>query len=134
MCCKICPFQVEDFINTTSTVPMSSVPVQFLIYVMANLSCTELPVFLPLTNCFEVQVGTPVNLTLYVMNTCNRTRSIITDIIDTVSINGMKISNLTNSTTNASLSYVVLNWTPQSNQIGSQQFCAIAYTKSVFHL
>jgi hypothetical protein len=111
---------------------MSSVPVQFLIYVMTNLSCTELPVFLPLTNCFEVQVGTPVNLTLYVMNQCNRTKTIITDIIDTVSINGMQLGNLTNSTTNVSLSYVTLNWTPQTNQIGSQQFCAIAYTKLIF--
>lgn len=112
---------------------MSSVPVQFLVYVMANLSCTQLPVFLPLTNCTEVQVGTPVVLNLYVMNQCNRTKTVITDIIDTVSINGMQISNLTNSTTNVSLSYVTLNWAPLINQIGSQQFCATAYTKLVLN-
>lgn len=108
---------------------MSSVPVQFLVYVMANLSCTQPPVFLPLTNCTEVQVGTPVILNLYVMNLCNRTKTIISDIIDTVSITGMQISNISNSTTNVSLSYVTLNWTPTTSQIGSRQFCAIAYTK-----
>lgn len=111
---------------------MSSVPVQFLIYVLANLSCYEVPVILPLTDCLEVQVGTPINSTLYVLNHCNRTRSRISDVSVSMEIIGMNVSRLFNSTTNASLSYVTLNWTPQSNQVGSQQFCVTAYTKSFY--
>ena len=30
---------------------------------------------------------------------------------------------------NTSLSYITLNWIPQSDQIGTQIFCAIAYAK-----
>ncbi|CAF4568511.1 unnamed protein product, partial [Rotaria sp. Silwood2] len=120
--------QIEDFINTTSNQPMSSVPVQFLIYVLPTPYCSQAPQILPLTGCFEVQVNVSVNFTLYTMNFCNRTKVTITDIIFTVDISGMQASSLVNSTTNTSLAYVTLNWTPQTNQIGSQQFCAVAYT------
>ncbi|CAF3203474.1 unnamed protein product, partial [Rotaria sp. Silwood2] len=119
---------IEDFINTTSNQPMSSVPVQFLIYVLPTPYCSQAPQILPLTGCFEVQVNVSVNFTLYTMNFCNRTKVTITDIIFTVDISGMQASSLVNSTTNTSLAYVTLNWTPQTNQIGSQQFCAVAYT------
>ena len=108
---------------------MSSVPVQFLIYVLPIPQCSLLPVILPLSSCLEVQVGIPINVTLFTMNKCNRSRTIITDISLSMGINGMNSSQLFNSTTNTSLSYITLNWTPQSNQIGSQDFCAIAYTK-----
>ena len=110
---------------------MSSVAVQFLVYVLPLPTCSVAPVILPLTNCPEVQVGTPVNFTLFAMNYCNRTRTIITDMSVTIGIPGMSTSAVFNSTTNASLSYIVLNWTPTSSQIGLQQFCAIAYTKLV---
>ncbi|CAF3555262.1 unnamed protein product [Rotaria sp. Silwood1] len=120
--------QVEDFINTTSTKPMSSVAIQFLIYVLATPTCTQAPVILPLTDCLEIQVNVAVNFTLYAMNYCNRTKVIITDLISTVSITGLSASNLVNSTTNTSLVYVTFTWTPQINQIGSQQFCTLAYT------
>ncbi len=108
---------------------MSSVPVQFLIYVVANTSCSEVPVILPLTNCLEVQVGIPISFTLYVMNECDPTTTAVTDIFVSMDITGMTVSTLYNSTTNASLSYTILQWTPASNQIGSQQFCAIAYAR-----
>lgn len=71
----------------------------------------------------------PVNFTLNVMNRCNRTKISITDISDTVSIAGMQMTDLVNSTVNTSLTFVTLMWTPTSGQIGSQQFCATAYTK-----
>jgi hypothetical protein len=108
---------------------MSSVPVQFLIYVLPTNTCTLAPDIIPLTGCLEVQVNVPVNFTLYIMNYCNRTEAMVTNFISTVTINGMSVSNLTNSTTNASLAYVTLTWTPQTSQIGSQQYCAVAYTK-----
>lgn len=106
---------------------MSSVSVTFLIYVPSP-NCSQAPVIIPLTGCLEVQVNVSVTFTLYTMNYCNRTKVVITDLIATVNINGMSVSSLTNSTTNTSLAYVTLTWTPQSNQIGSQQFCAVAYT------
>jgi hypothetical protein len=120
--------QVEDFINETSLVAMSSVPVQFLIYVLPTPSCPQLPLILPLTDCLEVQVGTSVNFTLYAMTLCNGTTSII-DIRQILGISGMQVSNVTNSTSNIAMAYVTLSWTPQLNQIGWQEFCAIAYTK-----
>jgi hypothetical protein len=107
---------------------MSSVPVQFLIYVLTP-NCLQAPVVIPLTGCLEAQVNVPVTFTLYAMNYCNRTVSIITNILPTVSINGMTVSNLVNSTTNTSLAYVTLTWTPQASQIGSQEFCVVAYTR-----
>jgi len=107
---------------------MSSVPLQFLVYVLPSPTCTQLPVVIPLTNCLEVQVNVSVTFTLYAMNYCNRTKVIITDLISTVNINGMSVSSLVNSTTNTSLVYVTLTWTPQINQIGPQEFCAVAYT------
>lgn len=107
---------------------MSSVSIQFLIFVLASPNCTQTPVFIPLTGCLEVQVSVPVNFTLYAMNYCNKTKVIITDLISTVDINGMTVSNLYNSTTNTSLVYVILTWTPQSNQIGIQTYCAVVYT------
>ena len=122
-------FKVEDFIDTTSTIPMSSVPIQFLIYVLPPPSCSILPFVIPLTGCLDVLVNVPVTYTIYAMNYCNRTRTIITDLITTFHISGMTVSSLSNSTTNASLVLVTLTWTPQPNQIGPQQVCAVAYNK-----
>ncbi len=111
---------------------MSSIPVQFLILVLPVPICSELPFILPLTDCLGVQVGIPVNLTLYAMNYCNKTQSILSDISVTIGIPSMNISELYNSITNTSLSYITLNWIPQINEVGSQQFCTIAYTKLIF--
>ena len=108
---------------------MSSVSIQFLVYVLAAPTCPQPPVIVPLTGCLEVQVNVPVNFTLYILNNCNKTVATITDFIPTVSISGMTVSGLANSTTNTSLFYVILSWTPQANQLGAQQFCAVAYTR-----
>jgi hypothetical protein len=113
---------------------MSSIPIQFLINVLPMPTCSELPVILPLMDCLEVQVDIPINLTLYAINYCNKTDSIITDIFVSTGIPGMNISELFSSTINASLSYITLNWIPQSNQIGSPQFCTIAYTRFILFL
>jgi hypothetical protein len=114
--------------NETSTVPMSSVPVQFLIYVLPTPTCSILPVILPLKGCLEVEVGVTMNFTLFIMNLCNSTVT-ITDIIISQEISGMTAGSLSNSTTNNSLSYILLTWTPQANQIGSQELCVYAYNK-----
>ena len=62
---------------------MSSVSIQFLIFVLTP-NCSHLPVIIPLTGCLEVQVNVAVTFTLYAMNYCNKTVSIITDILPTV--------------------------------------------------
>ena len=108
---------------------MSSVPVQFLIYVLPIPNCSLVPIIIPLTDCLEVQVNVPTTFTLYVMNYCDPTDAIITDLIPTTDITGLQISNLVNSTTNTSLSYVTLTWMPQINQTGPHQFCTVAYTR-----
>jgi hypothetical protein len=63
------------------------------------------------------------------MNLCNSSVAVVTAILVSSGITGMTGGNLTNSTTNSSLSYVKFTWTPQANQVGSQQLCIIAYTR-----
>ena len=109
--------------------PMSSVPVQFLIYVLPQPACSQAPLILPIDRCLEVRVGIAVSFPLYAMNLCNRTIANLTDIIVSDGISGLSVSNLTTVPTNSSLSYVTLTWTPQANQIGPQELCLVAYTE-----
>ncbi|CAM4873029.1 unnamed protein product [Rotaria socialis] len=120
--------QVEDFINSSSATPMSSVPIQMLIYVLPTPFCSITPIILPLTDCLEVQVHVSVSFNISAMNLCNFTVANITDIVTSTNINGMTGSNLTSSTTNSSISYVTYTWIPQNNQVGSQRLCFIAFT------
>ncbi len=107
---------------------MSSVPVQLLIYVLPTPICSKAPIILPVNGCLEVQVGVQINFNIYALNQCNPSVSNITDILVSSAANGMIDGNLTSSLTNSSLSYLPFTWTPQTNQIGSQQLCVIAYT------
>lgn len=107
---------------------MSSIPVQFLVYV-TNAACGLAPVILPPNVCFDVQVGTPLSFNLSAMTTCNPNVSDINSIKVTSGIVGLSLSNITNSRTNASVSYVTIRWTPQANQVGSQRLCLIAYSE-----
>jgi hypothetical protein len=107
---------------------MSSVPVQFLIYVIAQPACGLAPVMLPLDLCFDVQVGVPISFNMSAMTLCNPNISNINSIIVVSGISGMNVSNATSYPTNKSVSYVSLTWTPLTSQLGSQQLCVIAYT------
>ena len=108
---------------------MSSVPVQFLIYVMPDPTCPDSPIIIPLTGCLEVSVGVVMSFNLSILNQCQPTISNIADVLLSKEIIGMQKSNLTTSTTNSSLTYVTFSWTPQTNQIGPQQMCTVAYTE-----
>ena len=108
---------------------MSSVPVQFLIYVLPQPACSKAPLILPIDGCLEVQVGVVVIFRLYTMNLCNRTVANLTDILISDGIDGMSVSNLTSVPTNVSLSYVTLTWTPRANQVGFQELCVVAFTR-----
>ncbi len=124
--------QVEDFMNTTSVTPMSSVPVQFLIYVSPEPVCPEAPVFIPPTGCLEMTAGVKTNFNIFVLDLCDPTIVGIADIVVAQSSSGMALSSLQSSSTNTSLFYKTLTWTPQANQIGPQQLCMIAYTRYTF--
>ncbi|CAF4769119.1 unnamed protein product, partial [Rotaria socialis] len=119
--------QVEDFLDSISMTPMSSIPVQILIYVQPDPKCSSAPLIFPLDCCLEVQIGISINFNLSMMNLCNDTVSNIADIVVSNDITGMVRDNLTNSP-NASISFVRFAWTPQTNQIGYQKLCIIAFT------
>lgn len=120
--------QVEDFINSTSTKAMSSVPVQLLIYVQGSPNCSVEPVIVPLNICLEVRVNASVSFDLYVQNFCHPAISVIGDIFISNPISGMNDSALRNVTGDPTMSYITLTWRPQSNQVGQQLFCATAFT------
>jgi hypothetical protein len=107
---------------------MSSIPVQFLIYVTPEPKCSVAPVIIPFTGCLEVTAGVLTSFNISVMNLCDPNVTSIADIIVPDVISGVQMSNLTNSSMNTSLFYKTLTWKPEENQLGSQQFCMIAYT------
>jgi hypothetical protein len=108
---------------------MSSVPVQFLIYVLPESTCSDAPTIIPLSGCLEVQLGVSMSFNISVLNLCNPNITNIADIVVSQGITGMEVGNLTQLPTNVSLSYETFTWTPQANQIGSQELCMIAYTR-----
>lgn len=121
--------QVEDFINKTSTTPMSSVPVQFLIQVLPSPTCPRSPVILPLADCLEASIGIPKFFNVTVVNLCDPDDAQVIDLTISQTIDGLMASNFTTSSTNASISSRNFTWTPEANQLGEQSFCLIAYTR-----
>ena len=108
---------------------MSSVPVQLLIYVMAEPTCTLVPVVIPLSRCLDVQVGVSISFNISAMTLCNPNISDIDTIIVSSAISGMNVTDTIDSVTNASVSYNTFTWKPLSSQLGSQKLCVIAYTE-----
>ena len=121
--------QVEDFFNSTTTTPMSSTPVQLLIYVMEQPTCGLAPVILPLTRCFDAQVNVSISFNISAMTRCNPNISDIDTIMTINTIPGMNMSDPIDSLTNASVSYATVTWKPQLSQLGPQSICFIAYTE-----
>ena len=107
---------------------MSSVPVQFLINVLPTPQCSVLPLFEPITDCSEAQINVEITFEFYVENQCDPDLSILTDIVVTTSLSGLKTGNLT-VTSDELYAYLPVTWTPQDNQIGQQDICAIAFTR-----
>jgi hypothetical protein len=108
---------------------MSSVPVQFLIYVMPQPTCGLAPVMLPITHCLDVQVGVQITFNLSAVTLCNPNISGVSEIDMTTTISGMNESDTNDSPTNASVGYASVTWTPDASQVGSQQLCTIAYSE-----
>ncbi len=108
---------------------MSSVPVQFLIYVLGNPQCGLAAVIFPLSRCFDVQVGMFITFNISALTLCDPDVSNVSAIIASVSISGMNVSDTFDSLTNDSISYATFTWVPQLSQLGLQQLCIIAYTE-----
>lgn len=110
---------------------MSSVTVQFLIYVQPTPPCSTPPIIIPLTISMNVQVGVRIGFTIYALDYCGSSVT-ITSIIVAQQISGMTAGSLTAVPTNASLSYINMTWTPSVTQVGSQQLCVYAYNRYNF--
>ena len=107
---------------------MSSVPVQFLIYVLPIPQCPTPPEFITSLDCLEVQVGVTMTFTVYAMNQCDPDISTVTDIIVSKTISGVTAGTVTQASDDSYAS-LTLTWTPQANQLGSQTLCVLAYTR-----
>ena len=121
--------QVEDFLNTsTSLQPLSSIPIQFLIYVYATRSC-PIPTLTSPSTCVGVQVGIPYTLTLTAINSCGSSSNISDIVIQTFT--GIVAGSLILITPNKTVYAMNVTYTPIASQVGLQILCATALDKSV---
>ncbi|CAF1357152.1 unnamed protein product [Rotaria sordida] len=117
---------VEDFINSSSTTPLSSVPVQFLVQVVNSPACTIPPeiVGIPVEEaCIPVKVGQTFNSQLIAINNCGSGVTIAD--IATLSFAGIAKGNIVKL--NTTTYYKTLSWTPTTSQLGFQVMCAMAF-------
>lgn len=104
---------------------MSSVPVQFLVYVYAQPICTQRPYLYGSVfdgTCTSAQVGVPYTLQLYVENYCSSYNVTMLDIATQSFPIVIKTPIVQNTSTLWSVS---LTWTPTPTQAGSQVFCSV---------
>lgn len=121
--------QVEDFISPTSTTPMSSIPVQLMIYVKDEPKCSTPPVIKTVDTCLEVTVNMSKTFNLSIYNPCYVHGVNLSELTTTRPILGLNLSDLYSAPNNGSLMNSIVTWTPQDNQIGSNQLCIIIYTQ-----
>ncbi|CAF4098017.1 unnamed protein product, partial [Adineta steineri] len=120
----VAALQIEDFYSSTSTTPMSSVPIQFLFYGYgAPLdNCTIPPAIignLPNRAC----IGTPIgsNVTQYIIIQVYCPGHPIVDLVSSVPT-GMTKSAIIPSSPN--VYEIILSWVPIDAQYGPQSVCA----------
>ncbi|CAF4058204.1 unnamed protein product, partial [Rotaria sordida] len=112
----------EDFINSTSTTPLSSVPVQFLLEVVTPSSCSILPeVSLTGKSCTPIKVNETFTSQLLGINHCGENVTIID--ISTLSFSGMIQESL--AKLSSLIYYKNITWTPTIYQLGYQVMCAM---------
>lgn len=119
--------QVEDFLNTsTSLRPMSSVPVQFLIYVYRPKNCSVPDLSSPST-CVGVQVGIPYAFNLTAINNCAASSNISSIALQAFA--GVVRGSLTQVTPNRTVYRMAITYTPLASQLGLQILCGVALDK-----
>jgi hypothetical protein len=122
--------QAEDFISSSSTTPLSSVPVQFVVKVIAPPACSTLPQTIYIgQSCTPLQVNETFTSQLFAINNCGANVSIID--IATLSFAGMIQSSVIQL--NSSVYYKNLTWTPTIDQLGYQVMCAMALSRLLLH-
>ncbi|XP_071950967.1 uncharacterized protein [Antedon mediterranea] len=111
---------IEDFANKTSTIPLSMIPLQFLIYVYPlELPCRQIQVSSPL--CEVIQTN---ELYTARIEAFSETAGVRIVSIDTVTPLGMRRSNLMQSSEDPSKFFIELNWTP--SETGEETVCYYA--------
>lgn len=123
--------QLEDFKNVTDKLPMSSVPVQFLIHVVESKSnCTQPPIFIdsrPASSCNSIPLGQIFSERFTAQSQCPDEKITSITVIGLV---GSRVSNLTVMPGQSRQKYVDLTWQPTSNQEGPNVVCAVATDSS----
>lgn len=111
--------------------PLSSVPVQFLVKVISAPSCPTLPdVFLTGQSCTPVKVNETFTSQLIAVNNCGSNVTIVD--IATLSFSGMNQGSLT--MLNSLVYYKTVTWTPTMQQIGYQVMCAMALDRFLLQI
>ncbi|CAF1317920.1 unnamed protein product [Rotaria sp. Silwood1] len=115
--------QIEDYYTSTSSSPMSSVPLQFLFYgYLAPSGCSTPPAIIgnrPNRAC----IGTPIgsNVTEYVIAQVYCPGKTITDFVTSSPV-GLRKSTIQNPS--SGIYRIILSWIPTATQFGPQGFCA----------
>ncbi|CAF1084264.1 unnamed protein product [Rotaria sordida] len=118
---------VEDFVNASSTTPLSSVPHQILVYVSyrPTNTCTTRPSITDLRRrnlaCYALSVGYPINF--IILSTVNCRNDSIVEFISTSPFRVQKGNIFQQSNYTWAVSF---SWTPLNNQTGLQPFCIAA--------
>ena len=124
--------QVEDFASPSDTTPLSSVPVQFVIVIVAsNQLCSNQPEFVDSTpqdgSCVVVPFSSSWSAMITVRIPSNSSATSVTDII-TASPYGLRRSELLQTITSNAMEWQInVTWSPSSqSQFGPNIFCFAA--------
>ncbi|CAF2051870.1 unnamed protein product [Rotaria magnacalcarata] len=115
--------QIEDYYSSSSTTPMSSVPLEFLFYGYTTpVDCSAQPSIIGVRPN-RAYIGTPIgtNVTEYVIAQVGCTGKTIIDFTSSSPV-GMTKSTIQNP--NTGIYQIVLSWIPVADQYGPQGFCA----------
>ncbi|XP_063402647.1 uncharacterized protein LOC134686779 [Mytilus trossulus] len=117
--------QIEDFATRQYTNPLSSLPLQFMVYIYSfSTSCDSKPVI-------ETNVADGSVIQIYMNITYQQTiiASSLSSIaaINTVSPLGMTKSELLTYGASNNKSYIDVTWIPTETQVGSHIFCYTAF-------
>ena len=121
--------QIEDFYSPLDTVPLSSIPLQFLVNVYRStntVTCPYLPTFVWPTRrnnaCVGILVNTTFSDTIVAQSGCSNVT--IVDI-KTQSPIGLRKSTLTKGSGDNNW-YINITWTPTNSQVGFNLFCVVS--------
>ncbi|KAJ8031546.1 Neurogenic locus notch-like protein 1 [Holothuria leucospilota] len=120
--------QIEDYITSTDTIPLSSIPLQFLIYVFDGAAaCNAKPTFVSPTppggSCILVQPGERASQRI-VAAVSDPSRSIVS--ISTVSPVGFTTTPLQPLPGSQQEYFIDVHWTPLSSISSEEIFCYVA--------